>query len=184
MAAVKQVLVPLAPGFEEIEAVAVIDLLRRAQITVTVAGVDPGPIVGRTGITIVPDAVLIEVVGREYDLVVLPGGAAGAERLKREPALAALLRRTAEAKRLVAAICAAPTVLAAAGLLHGRRVTSHPSVKDQLVGVHYHDEPIVVDDVIVTSRGPGTAVAFGLALVELLQGAAIATELRRSVLAG
>jgi 4-methyl-5(b-hydroxyethyl)-thiazole monophosphate biosynthesis len=117
-------------------------------------------------------------------MVVLPGGAAGAERLKREPLLAELLRRTVEAKHYIAAICAAPTVLAAAGLLRERQVTSHPSVKDQLSGVQYREDPVVVDGSIVTSRAPGTALAFGFKLVELLQGSAAAVELRRSVLAG
>lgn len=164
------VLIPLAPGFEELEAVTVIDLLRRANIEVTTAGLRSGPVTASRHCMIVPDTTLDEVGDKLFDLVVLPGGAVGAELLGQDPRIASILRNHDTKDRLIAAICAAPTVLAAAGLLVGKRVTGYPGFVDQhdVKGMRYSGDAVEVDGRIITSRGPGTAMDFALTLIEAL----------------
>lgn len=166
------VLIPLAPGFEELEAVAVIDILRRAAVEVTVAGLDAGPVTGSRRTVILPDVELDAVLGRDFDMIVLPGGLPGVTHLRQDARVRRLLERTRERGDYTAAICAAPSVLADHGLLAGRRVTSNPLVRAQvaLPGVDYREEAVVVDGRLVTSRGAGTAIPFALQLVELLMG--------------
>ncbi len=166
------VLVPLAPGFEEIEAVTVIDLLRRAGITVVVAGLTDGPIRGSHGIALDPDCDLDEARDGEYDMVVLAGGMPGADNLRDDPRVIALVRAMAAEGKFTAAICAAPQVLAAAGLLVNRRATSYPGFLDptSVPGLEFTGAPVEQDDKVITSRGPGTAMDFALALVENLTG--------------
>ncbi len=183
----KRVVVPLAHGFEEVEAVTVVDILRRAGISVTVAGVEsgspPGAIEGRTGIRLVPDLTIDEVKGPDFDMIVLPGGLKGAQTLQKDPRVARLLRSFQKGERYIAAICAAPTVLAAHGMIAGRRLTSHPSVKEQLSGAVYDEGRVVVDGRLVTSRGPGTAMEFAMTLVEILMGRRKMEEVNQGVLA-
>lgn len=170
------VLVPLAEGFEEIEAVTVIDVLRRGGVEVVVAGLLPGPVRGSRGVVVVPDTTLDEVGARRFDAVALPGGRQGAEALRDDPRVRDLLVAHAQDGRWIAAICAAPIALAAAGLTEGRTLTSHPSVRDELLGVDYREDRVVRDDKLVTSRGPGTALEFAVALLALLCGGAKASE--------
>lgn len=167
-----RVLVPLAPGFEEIEAVTVVDLLRRAGIEVQTAALDGPQVTGSHGITVTADVVLDAASVDDCDMIVLPGGMPGAEHLKNDARVIALLRRFAAAGRYTAAICAAPGVLAHAGLLDGRAATSFPGFldADSAPGIRLRDEPVVVDGKVVTSRGAGTAMLFGLALIEVLEG--------------
>lgn len=167
------VLIPVADGSEELEAVTLIDLLRRAGIEVVVAGLQPGPVTCSRGTVLVPDAALGEVLDRDFDMIVLPGGLPGADHLDRDTRIHALLRRMAEAGRYTAAICAAPKVLANAGLLDGRRATSYPGVIDGmgLADTEVVAQPVVQDGKVITSRGPGTAMDFALALIEQLAGA-------------
>ncbi len=183
----KQVVVPLAHGFEEIEAVTVVDILRRAGISVTIAGVEAGTppcaVEGRTGIKLVPDLSLDEVKASDFDMVVLPGGLKGTQTLQRDPRVARLLRSFEEGGRYIAAICAAPTVLAAHGMIAGRKLTSHPSVQAQLSGALYDEGRVVIDGKLVTSRGPGTAMEFAMALVEILMGPQKVEEVNQGVLA-
>jgi len=168
-----RVLIPLAPGCEELEAVTVIDILRRAGISVTTAGLELGPVRASRGTVLLPDAELDAVLGELFDMIVLPGGMPGSEYLKNDARVIVLLNRLAAAGKYVAAICAAPMALHAAGLLQGKNATSFPGVLDQLPGSHqYCNEGVVVDGNIVTSRGPGTAMDFALTLVELLAGKA------------
>lgn len=174
----KTVLIPLAEGCEELEAVTVIDLLRRAGIDVVVAGLADGPVHCSRGTVIVPDAVLEDVLSRSFDMIVLPGGMPGAEHLKNDQRVIRLLRQVAASGHYVAAICAAPMALHAAGLLEGKTATSFPGVLDELQGTHtYSTQAVVIDGNIVTSRGPGTAMDFALTLIELLCG----SELRKQV---
>ncbi len=186
-AAIKRVVVPLAHGFEEIETVTVVDILRRAGISVTVAGVEtgspPGAIEGRTGIRLVPDLSIAGVQASDFDMIVLPGGLKGAQTLQKDTRVARLLRSLQDNDRYIAAICAAPTVLASHGMIAGRRLTSHPSVKDQLAGAIYDEQRVVVDGRLVTSRGPGTAMEFALVLVEILEGKQKVEEVKQEVLA-
>ncbi len=169
---VSRVLVPLAEGFEEIEAVTVVDLLRRAGIEVDTASLAGGRVTGAHGIPIEADISIDAADATEYDMIVLPGGMPGSEHLKRDSRVIALLQRFAEQGRYTAAICAAPGVLAHAGLLAGRRATSFPGflAPDSAPGITLSDAPVVVDGKVVTSRGPGTATEFSLALIELLCG--------------
>lgn len=164
-----RVLVPLAPGFEEIEAVTIVDVLRRADIEVVVAGLQPGPVTGSHGISLATDAHLDEVIDEPFDLIVLPGGLPGADHLEKHAALRERLRQQAQSGGKVAAICAAPRVLASAGLLEGRRATSYPGFIDPLIPEDAAT-PVVIDGNITTSRGPGTALSFALSLVGQLAG--------------
>jgi 4-methyl-5(b-hydroxyethyl)-thiazole monophosphate biosynthesis len=166
-----RVLVPLAEGFEEIEAVTVIDLLRRAGIEVTVAGLAGRDVRGSHEITVQADATLDDA-GGEFDMIVLPGGMPGAVNLRGDPRIIDRLRRMAADGRYVAAICAAPSVLAHAGVLDGKDATSFPGFLDarNAPRTRLSEAAVVVDGQIVTSRGAGTAMDFGLALIELLLG--------------
>ena len=173
------VLVPLAPGCEELEAVTIIDLLRRAGIEVTVAGLEAGPVLASRGVRLLPDTTLDTVVEASFDLIVLPGGAEGARRLGQDPRLAVLLTRQIAQGRQLAAICAAPSVLAQQGLLDGRRATAYPGFLEPLdiPGLALDTSAaVVVDGPIITSRGPGTAMDFALFLIEHLTDAATRTQ--------
>jgi protein deglycase len=176
-----RVLVPLAEGFEEIEAVTIIDVLRRAGIEVVIAGLAPGPVTGSHGIRIDTDLPLAQARAADFDLIALPGGLPGADHLERDPHLRQLLTDMAAAGKTVSAICAAPKVLAGAGLLQGRRATSYPGFLDPRQ-VRYREDPVVVDGQLITSRGPGTALAFALTLVETLAGAGKRAELEQRML--
>ena len=169
-----RVLVPLARGFEEIEAITVIDLLRRAGIEVHTASLDGPQVTGSHGITITADIALDAARADDYAMIVLPGGMPGADHLKRDARVISLLRRFAAEGRYTAAICAAPGVLAHAGLLEGRAATSFPGFlsADSAPGIRLSGDAVVVDGKVVTSRGAGTAMAFGLRLIELLEGVA------------
>ncbi|MBM4181552.1 MAG: DJ-1/PfpI family protein [Betaproteobacteria bacterium] len=168
------VLVPLANGFEDLEAVTIIDLLRRAGISVVTAGLQPGLVLGSRGTRVQPDATLDEALGQDYDLVALPGGLPGADHLRDDPRIRALLRKMAAAGKHTAAICAAPMALAAAGVLDGKRATAYPGVLDGLHLPHTdkRGDAVVVDGKVVTGRGPGTAMDFALTLIEVLVGRA------------
>jgi 4-methyl-5(b-hydroxyethyl)-thiazole monophosphate biosynthesis len=162
----------LAQGCEELEAVTVIDLLRRADVTVVTAGLEAGPVRASRGTVLVPDATLDEALKQDYDMVVLPGGQPGSDNLNRDPRVHALLRKMADSGKFTAAICAAPAVLAHAGILKGKRATSFPGVLEKLIhtGAVLQDQPVVKDGKVITSRGPGTAMDFALELIETLAG--------------
>ncbi len=168
----KRVLVPLAEGFEELEAVTIIDILRRAGIEVVVASLAGSPVTGSHGIRIAADTPLAALAEQDFDMIALPGGMPGADHLKRDPRIAAIVRRLHGAGRPVAAICAAPMVLAAAGALDGRRATSYPGYLADATRTTIVGDAVVRDDGVITSRGPGTALDFALALVEELAGRA------------
>ncbi|MGE0080578.1 MAG: DJ-1 family glyoxalase III [Thiohalomonadaceae bacterium] len=177
------VLVPLAPGCEELEAVTIIDLLRRAGIEVVSAGLEAGPVQASRGVVLVPDTTLDEALRRDFDMVVLPGGGPGSDRLNEDPRVLGLLKRMADAGKYTAAICAAPKVLATAGLLEGRRATSYPGILDRIAppGVTLVEDSVVRDGKVVTSRGPGTAMDFALTLIEILEGREKREEVERGL---
>ena len=167
------VLIPVADGSEELEAVTLIDLLRRAGIEVVVAGLKDGAVKCSRGTVLLPDASLGDVLDRDFDMIVLPGGQPGADNLDRDPRIHTLLKRMADAGRYTAAICAAPKVLANAGLLDGKHATSYPGVIEAmgLASTQLLVQPVVSDGHVITSQGPGTAMDFALTLIEKLVGA-------------
>jgi 4-methyl-5(b-hydroxyethyl)-thiazole monophosphate biosynthesis len=168
-----RVLVPLATGFEELEAVTVIDLLRRASIHVDVAGLQAGPVRGSRQTVVQPDISLDEALQRDYDMMVLPGGQPGATNLDQDPRIHQLLDKLSRAGKFTAAICAAPRVLASAGLLDGKRATCYPGALDGAgENIRLEGAAIVRDGTVITSRGPGTAMDFALELIGLLSGQA------------
>ncbi len=168
-----KVLVPLASGCEELEAVTIVDILRRADVAVITASLADGPVRASRGMVLVADRTLDDVLQESFDMIVLPGGMPGSEHLRQDARIQALLRRMAAAGAYTAAICAAPMALHAAGLLEGRRATAFPGVLEGLSGSHQVvDAGVAVDGRVVTSRGPGTAMDFALTLVELLAGKA------------
>ena len=164
------VLVPLAQGCEELEAITITDLLVRAGITVTTCGLDTAPVVASRGATLIPDTHIDEVMDKNFDLIVLPGGLPGAEHLRDNPSLQTLLKKQAAENRYLGAICAAPIALANAGLLKGRTATGYPGVLSALddASITVSDKAVEIDGNIITSRGPGTAMDFALTLIELL----------------
>lgn len=164
------VLVPLAQGCEEIEAVTVIDILRRAGIKVVSAGLDKQPVRASRGTVLIPDTTLASALEQTYDMIVLPGGQPGSNNLKADARILELLKKMAKADKYIAAICAAPSVLAAAGLLDGKLATSFPGALDAFPKVRQQAMSIVEDGKFITSRGPGTAMDFALTLVERLSG--------------
>ena len=166
----KKVLVALAPGFEEIETITVVDILRRAGARVVLAATEDGPIEGSRGISVLPDTLIDQVDDKDFDLLVLPGGQPGTANLQKNETVKTIIQNMHQSRKQIAAICAAPIVLHSAGILKNTVATSHPSVKGQLKGIDYSEERVVVDGNIVTSRSPGTALEFALKLVEILFG--------------
>jgi 4-methyl-5(b-hydroxyethyl)-thiazole monophosphate biosynthesis len=180
----KTAIVAIADGIEEIEAVTVIDVLRRAKVDVTVASVDGPEVTASRGVRLVADRLVGECAGVRYDLVALPGGMPGAEHLRDSAELTDMIRRQAGAGRLYAAICASPAVvLRHHGLLSGRRATCHPAFTDRLENADDAESRVVVDGNCVTGRGPGTALEFALKLVELLCGPEKARDIAEAMVA-
>lgn len=167
-----RVLVPLAQGCEELEAVTIIDLLRRADINVVTAGLDTKPVIASRGVELIPDTTLNAVMEENFDLIVLPGGLPGANYLDHDPRIKTLLTRQLQRGKKVAAICAAPKVLASAGLLDNKRATAYPGTLEELELPHTDITTVnvLIDGDVITSRGPGTAMDFALVLVEQLSG--------------
>lgn len=164
------ILVPLAEGFEEIEAITVIDLLRRAGFDVVSVGLDEKPVRASRQTLVIPDQAIDDVMDQDFDLIVLPGGLPGADNLRDNPTLQTLIKRQNDAGKMIAAICAAPKALASAGVLDGRQITCYPGALDEVDTTQFEvtDEAVKIDGNVVTSRGPGTAMDFALSLIELL----------------
>ena len=179
----KKVYIFLAEGFEEIEALTVVDLLRRAQIEAVTVSIQKSKMVkGARGIKVEADLLLSEVKGTMADMLVLPGGMPGTLHLGEHKGLQNILKDFHNEKKNIAAICAAPIVLGKYGILEGRRACCYPSFEAQLTGAEVVFEPVVQDGHIVTSRGMGTAISFALKLTEVLCGAKAANEVKESIL--
>lgn len=166
-------LIILAEGFEELEAVTVMDLLVRAEIKVTSAGLKPGPVRASRNTVLVPDATLEEVIDEEFDAIVLPGGLPGADHLALHQPLLSRLRKQVDDAKLVAAICAAPRVLIEADIAKGKTITSFPGALAKYGDLSNQDVQVTnssleIDLPLITSRGPGTAMDFALCLIEQL----------------
>ena len=175
-------LVPLAKGFEDIEAVAVIDILRRGEVEVTTAAIGPSlDVVSAHGIVMKADALFSDVAEEAYDAIVLPGGGEGTENLKNSDALFRRLRRQDSEGRLICAICAAPTVLVEAGVVPpGVHVTCYPTCQMQL-DRPWTPAPVVADGTIITGQAPGTALLFGLVVLQTLVGEKNAQKVARAM---
>ncbi len=168
----KKALVVLAEGFEEIEAVTPIDILRRAGVSVTVAGVGKTRITGSRGLIPIECETTIEDADDLYDAIVLPGGMPGAKNLFESKIVQALTTTLAKSNKIVAAICATPAVLLAPlGILNNKKATCYPSMEEHFhASTSHSSDAVVVDRNIITSQGPATAFAFSLAIVEALYG--------------
>ena len=178
-----RVLIPLAEGFEEIEAVTVIDVLRRAGCEVVAASLSPGPVRGAHGIEVRANTELELVDAASFDVIVLPGGQPGTRNLAADPRVLAIVRAHHGRGRTTAAICAAPSVLQAAGVLGEATVTSHPSVRSMLGKAKVDSESAVVrSGSIVTSQGVGTALEFALELAAECAGRAVSDELAQAMI--
>jgi 4-methyl-5(b-hydroxyethyl)-thiazole monophosphate biosynthesis len=178
-----QVLLPLAEGFEEIEALAVIDVLRRADIRVVIAGLAQGAVRSARNVSVIPDTTIDTINVEQFDMIILPGGKLGTENLNNDPRIHNLLVEFQDTDKLIGAICGAPTVLAAAGIIAGKRVTSHPNDSSRLGDALYADQSVVIDGNIITSQGAGTAISFALAIVSRLMGVHAADTVSTAILA-
>ena len=178
----KQVLVTIADGTEELEAVTIIDVLRRARADVTVASVGNKQVKASRGVNLVADALISECVGNTYDLIALPGGMPGAEHLRDSSQLTEMLKDQAASGRFYAAICASPAVaLKPHGLLKDKKATCYPSLHSELENPR--QARVVVDGNCITSQGPATALEFALKLVELLFDKQKSHEVAKAMLA-
>ena len=178
----KRVLVPLVAGFEEIEAVTIIDVLRRANVTVVIAAEQVGPVSGAHDIDIGAEIGFADVVADEIDMIVLPGGMPGSATLATQPQVQALIKAVQENGDFTCAICAAPIALAAAGVHQGKTLTCYPGFQGQLAGGDFSEERVVIDGKVVTSRGPGTALEFALTLAGILAGSKTEADLEAGML--
>ena len=176
------ILIHLATGFEETEAVTIIDVLRRANLDVTTVSVtDTLKVTGAHNITIEADQVYDEVDYNMATMIILPGGMPGTTNLLNHIGLAGQLKRFYEEKKFIAAICAAPMILGSLGFLQNRKAVCYPGFESKLTGATVLNAPFMVDGNIVTGRGVGTALAFSLEIVRLLKGEHLASELRTAL---
>jgi len=178
-----RILILLAPGFEEIEAVTVIDILRRSGIEVVTASIGRENLVeGSHKITLATDRNLDQIESEDFDGVFIPGGQPGTNNLKDDPRVLEILQVFYQKQKWILAICAAPLVLKEAGILKGRKHTSYPAEKKAFEPENYEEVNVVRDKNIITSRGVGTALDFALTLVEVMKGKEPRDQLARKVL--
>lgn len=171
----------LANGFEEIEALAVVDLLRRAELKVVTVGVGSAEPTGSHGITVKADIAEEAVNLQEVSAVVLPGGMPGTLNLEASKTVQAAIRFAFDNRLPVAAICAAPSILGHGGYLNGLHATCYPGFETELSGAVYEDTGVVTDGIVTTASGAGVAVDFALELVRRLVSVAVAEEIRRGI---
>lgn len=180
---VKQAVVIFADGYEEVEALCVVDLLRRAGVKVSMLALNgEREVTGSHGITFVMDGAFDEIKADEIDAIVLPGGLPGTTNLRNSEELKNFVLKMDEQQKIVSAICAAPTVLNDAGICKGKRVTSYPSFKEEFTESEYLLEAVVEDGNMVTSRGVGTALDFALVLIKKMISDEKAREIKTSII--
>lgn len=180
-----KVLVPLANGFEEIEAMSIIDVLNRAGVEVIVAGLESLEVEGaNTKLKVITNILLDDVGVSELDMIVLPGGLPGAEFLAKSEKVKSIVKELASKDLHVAAICAAPWVLKEAGILDGKNHTNYPGFEKHTGEEGYiSDKDVVIDGKIITSRGPATAMSFALEIVKILKGEEVYSKVKSGLLA-
>ncbi|MEM3737112.1 MAG: DJ-1/PfpI family protein [Candidatus Bathyarchaeia archaeon] len=179
-----KVLVFFAPGFEEIEASTIVDILRRCNVEVTMVGLKPDIVEGSHGIGFKVDKSIEEVSVKDFDAVICPGGSPGYENLRKDQRVLNMIKEAFAANKLVAAICASPAVLSDAGILEGKYCTIYPGMEGELKkgGGKPRKGSVVVDGNIVTSKGPATALPFALKIAEKLVGKEAADKVGRETL--
>ncbi|ADO76644.1 DJ-1 family glyoxalase III [Halanaerobium praevalens] len=177
-----KILIPLASGFEEIEAITNIDVLRRAGLEVLTAGIGSKEIEGDHGIKVKTDTTIEEVKVEDLKAVVLPGGMPGASNLRDSNQLLNIIKKLSEENKLCAAICAAPIVLEAAGILDGKKATSYPGFDKDMSSCNYQNDRVVIDGNLITGRGPGVAMEFAMTIVECLIDEETKRELQKSMI--
>jgi len=171
-----------ATGYEEIEALTVVDILRRAGEEITMVSVtDERSVTSSHGVEVTMDKVLSEVNFDETDVIVLPGGMPGTKNLEACAALMEQVDAFVQAGKTVAGVCAAPSILGHRGHLNGKKACSFPDMESQLEGAEVLREPAVIDGNIITGRGMGAAIPFGLAILEKLQGKEAAEAMGRKI---
>ncbi|MCL3779431.1 DJ-1/PfpI family protein [Prolixibacteraceae bacterium JC049] len=179
----KKVFVHLATGFEDVEAISIIDVLRRAEIDVTTVSINEDKtVLSAHNVPVIADKLFTEVDYNEADMIVLPGGLPGATNLDEHEGLKAQIKAFDEAGKGLAAICAAPMVFGHLGLLKGKEAICYPGFEEHLEGATVTDAPAVEADHIITGKGPGTALLFSLKIVEKLKGAKLAQQLKAGML--
>jgi DJ-1 family protein len=179
----KKIFLFLANGFEEIEAIATVDVLRRGEIGVTTVSIsDKKEVTGAHNVTVLADVLFNETNFNEGDMLVLPGGMPGASNLNEHEGLKQLLLKYNAEGKLITAICAAPLVLGGLGLLKDKRATCYPSFEPTLTGATHVEDGVVVDGNITTGKGPGFTIDFALTLVQQLQGKGMADEVAGGML--
>lgn len=172
----------MANGCEEIEGLTVVDILRRGGVEVlTISITDCAQVTGSHFVTFRTDTVKSAVTFSKLDGVVLPGGMPGTLNLGADETVGRVIKEFADSGRLVAAICAAPSVLGAAGLLNGKNAVCHPGFEEKLIGANTSEDPVMRDGNIITSRGMGTAIPFGLAILEYLKGPEAVEQVRKGL---
>ena len=172
----------LANGFEEVEALATLDVLRRAEINVLTVGVGSEIINGSHNIPVIPDKLCSEIVlNDKVDAIILPGGMPGTLNLEKDETVNSAIDFAIDNEKLICAICAAPSILGHKGLLEGKKATCFPGFESELFGAETSDEFVIKDGNIITSKGMGCAIEFGLKIVEALQGANSAKKLRNTL---
>ncbi len=173
----------LAEGFEDIEAVSVLDILRRAEIEIVTASLKPGPVKSAHGVAIVPDMELSAVKSDSFDMLVLPGGLPGTTNLGADNRVLKIIQTMHKDNKYLAAICAAPTIFGTLGILADKEATCYPSMLSQLKAKKsISNKKVVVDGKIITSQGPATAMEFAYQLVAILGKTSIAEELKKGML--
>jgi 4-methyl-5(b-hydroxyethyl)-thiazole monophosphate biosynthesis len=175
-----RILVPLAEGFEEIEAVTTVDLLRRAGIDIITASLKSSPVTGSHNITLKSDITFNE--NEKFDAIVLPGGMPGSANLKNDKRIINIIQKISKEGGITAAICAAPIVLSAAGLLKGKKFTCYPGYEDEITGGVFVKKPVVVDGRIITAAGPACAPLFALKLIEIIKGEKTSEEIKKQII--
>ncbi len=179
----KRALILLADGFEEIEAIAVIDILRRAEIKVAITSLDFKLVASARKMMIKTDYLIETLPDYEFDMLVLPGGSEGVKNLEESEGAKSLIRRFEAEGKYVAAICAAPLILEHMGFLKGKKATSYPGIAAELKSCEYQaNSTVVVDGKLITSQGPATAIEFALTLVEVLKSKEARTAIETAII--